>query len=70
MAKNIDWVKRYNYDSFIRENFEPLMRFEDSPPVGTPAPDFPLWHIDGTETSLYEIFKQNIYTVVEFGSFT
>ena len=60
----------YNYDAFIPANFGPLMRFDQSPPIGEPAPDFPLWHLDGTETSLSAIWSANLYTVVEFGSFT
>lgn len=63
-------VTRYNYDSFIPEKFGPWMRFDKSPPVGKPGPDFPLWHLDQTETSLKAVWRENLYTVVEFGSFT
>ena len=63
-------IKNYNYESFIPENFEPLMRFADSPKLGVAAPDFPLWSLAGEETSLSAIWKQNSYTIVEFGSFT
>jgi hypothetical protein len=63
-------IPNYNYDSFIPENFEPFMRFDQSPPLGQPAPDFPLWHLDGTETSLSDIWSSHTYTIVEFGSFT
>jgi hypothetical protein len=66
-----DLTRRYNYDSFIRENFEPWLNFGASPPLGQPAPDFPLWRLeDGNKTSLKEIWSQHTYTVVEFGSFT
>jgi hypothetical protein len=66
-----DLLRRYNYDAFIRENFEPWMNFDSSPPLGEPAPDFPLWTLaDQTETRLSEIIGQHLYTVVEFGSFT
>jgi hypothetical protein len=61
---------KYNYDSFIRENFEPHMRFHESPPLGETAPDFPLWTLEGEETSLGEVCARNAFTVVEFGSFT
>ena len=63
--------KTYNYDSFIPEKFEPLMRFNESPPLGEPGPNFPLWNLeDRSETTLHDVVKKNVYTVVEFGSFT
>lgn len=65
-----DLTARYNYTEFTREAAIPWLRFEHSPPVGQPAPDYPLWELDGTETSLASIWKENDYTVVEFGSFT
>lgn len=65
-----DQVARYNYDAFVPEKFEPLMRFHESPPLGRGAPDFPLRHLDGSETSLGAIWRQSAYTIVEFGSFT
>lgn len=65
-----DLIERYNYDSFVREKFEPWMRFEESPPLGEPGPDFPLWDLDGEETRLGTIWASNEFTVVEFGSFT
>ena len=61
---------KYNYDSFVPKNFEPWMQFDQSPPVGIPAPDFPLWDLGENPTSLSEIWSQNSYTIVEFGSFT
>ncbi len=61
---------RYNYDEFIPAKFEPWMRFESSPPLGKPAPDFPLWHLNERETWLSAIWSQHTYTIVEFGSFT
>ncbi|MBI3159438.1 MAG: hypothetical protein HYZ26_07555 [Chloroflexi bacterium] len=63
-------INNYNYDAFIPENFEPLMRFEESPPLGSTAPDFPLWTLEEKETRLSEIWESHLYTVVEFGSFT
>ena len=63
-------LKKYNYDKFIPENFEPWLRFDQSPPLGERGPDFPLWYLDGTETNLSDIWAENLYTVVEFGSFT
>jgi len=67
---NIDLITKYNYDSFKPENFGPWMRFDQSPPVGVAASDFPLWDLDEHQTSLSEIWSQNTYTIVEFGSFT
>lgn len=46
------------------------MNFQGSPPLGQPAPDFPLWDLDGRETRLMNIWAQQNYTVVEFGSIT
>lgn len=65
-----DVVTGYNYDAFTPEKVLPWLNFEDSPPLGTPAPDFPLWDLDGRETRLSEVWSQHLYTVVEFGSFT
>jgi hypothetical protein len=67
---NTDLLTKYNYDSFVPENFGPWMQFEQSPPVGVAAPDFPLWDLEENKTSLSEIWSQNTYTIVEFGSFT
>ena len=61
---------RYNYDEFTQENVMPWMNFEASPPLGEPAPDFPLWTLDGEETALSEVWLNNTYSIVEFGSFT
>jgi hypothetical protein len=65
-----DSIKRYNYDEFVEKKFMPLMRFHLSPNVGENAPDFPLWQLDETETSLSKVWSENLYTVVEFGSYT
>ena len=65
-----DLTQQYNYDEFVPDKVLPWMRFESSPPLGRTAPDFPLWHLDGTEASLSQIWSANLYTVVEFGSFT
>ncbi len=65
-----DLLSRYNYDSFVPENFEPWMRFEESPPLGQVAPDFVLVDLDGNETRLREVVAASTYTIVEFGSFT
>jgi hypothetical protein len=66
-----DLLRRYNYDAFIPENFEPWLNFAASPPLGQPAPDFLLWRLDDRhQTSLKEIWTSHTYTVVEFGSFT
>ncbi len=63
-------LARYNYDAFIPATFEPWMNFAASPPLGQPAPDFPLWALDGEETRLGAVWSQHAYTIVEFGSFT
>ena len=65
-----DLVSRYNYDEFVPSKFQPWMRFDASPPLGQPAPDFPLWTLEGSETRLSEVWSRYAYTVVEFGSFT
>ena len=65
-----DLLTRYNYDSFIPANFEPWMNFENSPPLGARPPEFPLWHLDGSETSLRTQLRPYAFTIVEFGSFT
>lgn len=65
-----DLVSHYNYDEFIPEKFEPWLNFENSPRLGAQAPDFPLWHLDGQETRLSDVWSNNRYTIVEFGSFT
>jgi len=67
---NAELLSLYNYDEFIHEKFGRWMRFDSSPPLGEKAPDFPLWHLDGTETQLSSIWKENTLTVIEFGSFT
>lgn len=64
-------ISRYNYDAFTREKALPWLRFDQSPPLGEKAPDFPLWLLeDGAETSLSAVWSSQPYTVVEFGSFT
>ena len=65
-----DRLRRYNYDSFIPKNFEPWMRFDKSPILGDPAPDFPLTTLDGQEKKLSDVWSAHALTVVEFGSFT
>lgn len=63
-------TSRYNYDEFAPEKFERWLNFEASPSLGQAAPDFPLWHLDGSETRLSQTWSQHAFTVVEFGSFT
>lgn len=65
-----DLTIRYNYDEFVWEKVMPWLNFEASPPLGEPAPDFPLWQLDGDETLFSHIWSNHLYTVVEFGSFT
>ena len=63
-------IERYNYNEFVPQKFEPWMRFEESPPLGRPAPDFPLWDLEGRETRFSAVWSVHTYTTVEFGSFT
>ena len=65
-----EFIERYNYDEFAGNKFRQWMHFDKSPVLGEKAPDFPLWTLDGDETSLSTIWKSNLYTIVEFGSFT
>ena len=65
-----DLLQRYNYDEFTREKVAPWMNSDKSPALGQPAPDFPLWTLEGEATSLRAIWKAHSYTIVEFGSFT
>ena len=60
----------YNYPEFTRERVLPMLQFPHSPVLGSKAPDFPLWQLDGTETQLSAVWSEHLYTVVEFGSFT
>jgi len=64
-------LTRYNYDEFTPEKVVTCLRFQEGPPLGLTAPDYPLWAIvNGSETRLSQIWSQNLYTIVEFGSFT
>jgi len=63
-------IEAYNYEVFHRRNFEPIMKWDESPAVGSNAPDFPLWHLDKTETSLSSLWGEHKFLIVEFGSFT
>ena len=65
-----DLLERYNYDSFVPENFQPWLNFASSPPMGRVVSDFPLWDLDEKETTLKTILSHNDFTIVEFGSFT
>lgn len=65
-----DLLSKYNYDSFVPDKFNPWMRFNESPPPGAIAPDFPLWDLDEKETTLSQVWSSNLFTIVEFGSFT
>lgn len=60
----------YNYNTFVPEKFERWMNFSASFLLGDKVPDFPLWRLDETQTSLLDELSQNRLTFVEFGSFT
>lgn len=70
IMENQNLLTQYNYDEFIPEKFGPWMRWEEAPRAGTVGPDFRLWMLDGKETSLHSVLKENLFTIVEFGSFT
>jgi hypothetical protein len=61
---------RIAYDSFVPDNFMPWMRFDASPALGDPAPDFPLWDLEEREVNLSSLWSEHLYTIVEFGSYT
>lgn len=65
-----DLLSRYNYDEFVFAKFDPWQRFHESPPLGERGPDFPLWDLEGCETSLSQALAGHAFTIVEFGSFT
>ncbi|MCP4428714.1 MAG: hypothetical protein GY803_29865 [Chloroflexi bacterium] len=70
MSQN-DLLARYNYSSFTPQNVFPWMQFDQSPPIGKKAPDFPLQRLEDSDiTMLSDIWSQHLYTIVEFGSFT
>ena len=60
----------YNHDVFVQEKFEHWMRFDESPPLGQPAPDFPLTTLDGEVIRLKKLWSKAAYTILEFGSLT
>ena len=70
METDLELIERYNYDEFTPNKVFPLLNFMNSPSVGQKAPDFSLWHLDGRETRLSDIWSSHLYTIVEFGSFT
>lgn len=65
-----DLINQYNYEVFAPENFEQWMQWENSPKIGSNAPDFSLWTLDEEETTLSTLWKSHSYLIVEFGSFT
>lgn len=63
-------IQKYNYDEFTPAKVFHWLNFENSPKLGEKLPSFPLWHLDGSETSLEEIWQAHSLTIIEFGSFT
>jgi hypothetical protein len=61
MMSDDSLIARYNYDEFIPEKFEPWLNFSNSPSIGYPAPDFPLWPLDGGETIERNLVTKHIY---------
>jgi hypothetical protein len=45
-------ISTYNYEEFTAKKVTPWLNFGNSPPLGIPAPDFPLWYLDGSSTTL------------------
>ena len=66
----MDLLEAYNYDVFVDEKFERWMRFDESPPLGRPAPDLPLTGLDGDVVHLKALWRKAAYTILEFGSIT
>lgn len=62
--------KKYNYDSFTPQNFQPWLRFDDSPPLGERGPNFSLWTLNKEKVVLSDLWGEHLYTIVEFGSYT
>ena len=65
-----DLITQYNYDQFAPEKFMSWMNFDKSPATQSQAPNFPLWHLDGQETTLSTLWSEHRFLVAEFGSFT
>ena len=63
-------LAKYNYDSFVPKNFEPWMRFDQSPSPGSIGLDFTLWDLEEKETFLSQVWSAHQFTIIEFGSFT
>jgi len=63
-------INDYNYDEFIPEKFERWLNFASSLPLGVKTPDFDLWRMDKSQTSLLQEIQNYKFTFVEFGSFT
>jgi hypothetical protein len=61
----------YNYDEFTPGKFDRCWRYADSPALGRPVPDYPLWHLDReAPTTLHAELARRRITVVEFGSYS
>ena len=64
-------LPEYNYAEFAADGFEPLMRFELSPPPGSRVRDFELTELSsGNLVSMQELCRRHLLTVFEFGSVT
>ncbi|MCB1185837.1 hypothetical protein KDL29_01610 [bacterium] len=69
--KGPELLAEYNYAVFAAEGFEPLMRFEQSPPPGSQVADFQLTVLaTGERVSMQEVCRRHLLTVFEFGSVT
>ncbi len=66
----MDLNQAYNYDVFVQEKFARWMRFDASPPLGLPAPDFCLTGLDGQVIHLSKLWPKAAWTIFEFGSLT
>lgn len=63
-------IEKYNYESFTPDNFQPWMRFDESPTLGKRGPTFTLLTLQEEKVRISDIWGEHLYTVVEFGSFT
>jgi hypothetical protein len=62
-------AKEYNFDAFTPGKFNRFWNFPNTPGLGQPGLDFPLWDLaNDRETSLHGELQQHRLTVVEFGS--
>ena len=62
--------EEYNYKVFSLQAHEALDNYANSPKPGAKADEYPLWDMEGDETSLKSVLGEHSLTVIEFGSIT